>query len=475
MINTDVVPNIGRTDTRWINQFNTFGTSADPITRTVFGFSARLERTELESLYRHDWVARAVINSIAEDATREWVTFVQEEAGARADDLEDAVESLDTQAKFMEAIILSRLYGGSVMILGAYDGQLLEEPLNEDRVNWFGFLLVLDRWQVFPRAWYRDPSHPKFGLPSHYLVQPVSHFGPTVTNFVIHESRLIRFDGGFLPVRLRLQNIGWGDSSLEPVYEQLRQFGVSTQSGAALMEDFVTRIYKMNDLPEKLGAGKIGLVQERMRLAAGQLSVHGITVIGPDDEISKEGTPTAGLAKLHEKYIDYVSGASRMPKSRLFGNQTGVLGSSAADADLRTWYDQVRAFQLNKLNKEVKRIARIKAKAEGLPQKGWDTFWRPLWQLDEVTASQVAANWANAHSAWVQNGILLPEEIAESTFGHDGISFDDIVLDKQLRAKVEKEEQDLLDDMQNRMAEIEQGKGGTPPGQASGSPAPQSK
>ena len=269
-----------RADVRWQNQFNRFGTTADPIARTVFGHSLRLERTELESLYRHDWVSRAIINALPEDATREWMTFVQDEDGSQVDELNDAMDLLDVRGKFEQAMILSRLYGGSIIILGAYDGQMLEEPLNEDRVNWFGFLLVLDRWQVFPWAWYRDPSHPKFGLPSHYLVQPVSHFGPTVTNFIIHESRVVRFDGGFLPVRLRLQNIGWGDSALEPVYETLRQFGVATQSGAALMEDFVTRIYRMNDLAEKLGAGKLDLIEQRMQLAAGQLSVHDTRPMG---------------------------------------------------------------------------------------------------------------------------------------------------------------------------------------------------
>lgn len=470
MINTDLVTNISRTDTRWMNQFNTFGTSADPITRTVFGFSTRLERTELESMYRHDWVARAVVDALAEDATREWVTLVEEEGGARADDLEDAVESLDVRSKFLEAIRLSRLYGGSVMIIGAYDGQMLEEPLNEDKVNWFEFLLVLDRWQVFPRAWYRDPSHPKFGLPSHYLIQPVSQFGPTITNFIVHESRLIRFDGGFLPVRLRLQNIGWGDSSLEPVYEQLRQFGVTVQSGAAMMEDFVTRIYKMADLPEKLGAGKLGLIEERMRLAAGQLSVHGITVIGPDDEIRKDGTPIQGLSKLQEMYVTYIAGAARMPKTRLFGAQSGILGSSSADADIRTWYDSVRAFQKNRLDKEYKRLVRIKAKAEGLPEGGWDTFWKPLWQLDEVTASQIAVNYSQAHSNWIQNGVLLPEEIAESVFGSDGINYEDIVLDSGLRAKAAKQEQKELElEEEMRLLQLEAGA----PGQVGGAPSPQ--
>ncbi len=460
---TENVPTISRTDTRWQNQFNHFGTSADPITRTIFGFSARLGRTELESLYRHDWAARAVIDALPEDATREWVGLVEEDGGARADDLEDAVESLGVRDKFLQADRLARLYGGALMLLGCYDGQMLDQPLNEERINWFEFLLILDRWQTFPRAWYRDPSHPKFGMPSHYLIQPIATFGPTITNFVVHESRLIRFDGGFLPVRLRLQNIGWNDSVLEPVYEALRQYGVTAQSGAALMEDFVTRIYTMADLAEKLGAGQIDLVQERMRLAAGQLSVHGITVIGPEDEIRKDGTPTAGLSKLQDQYVTYLAAAARIPRIRLFGAGPSVLGASPADAEMRVWYDGVRAYQKNHWDDPYKRVVRLKAIAEGLPTDGWETKWNPLWQLDDVTQSQVAVNHSQSHANWVSSGVLLPEEIAQSVFGSDKIDYDNIALDQGLRDKAEKEDQRMLE-LEEAMAERQMTTAENPPG-----------
>ena len=64
---------LAKYDVRWQNQFNTFGTAADPVHRTVFGLTARIERTELESMYRHDWVARAVVDSLPNDSTREWL------------------------------------------------------------------------------------------------------------------------------------------------------------------------------------------------------------------------------------------------------------------------------------------------------------------------------------------------------------------------------------------------------------------
>ena len=450
------VPSVPRADTRWINQFNSFGSSADPITRTVFGFSARLERTELESMYRHDWLARAIVDNLPMDATREWSKFISAKTD-EGDTLEELTDSLDTRDKFLEAMTLSRLYGGSVIIMGAYDGQQLEEPLNEDRVNWFGFLLVLDRWQLFPRAWYRDPSHPKFGMPSHYLVQPITQGGATVMNFVIHESRVLRFDGGFLPVRLRLRNIGWSDSVLEPVYEALRQFGVAAQSGAALLEDFVTKIYKRADLPEKLQSGNLDQITTHLQLAAGQMAVHGITVIGPDDEIKKEGTPTNGLFRMHQQFVDYVSGAAKQPKSRLFGNASGVLGSSSADADLRTWYDQVRAFQVNELTEKLKTVARLKAKAENVKlSNDWDLEWRPLWQLSEIDKSQIAVNYSQAHANWVGIGVLEPEEIAESVFGGEGIDFENINLDPEMRERLAAQpEPGQLEDLDNRMGELE--------------------
>ena len=422
-----------RFDTRWRNEVNSFGTGADPIARTLFGGTSNTSHTEIESMYRHDWLSKAIVNSVAEDATRKWLRVTTDSTSVPVEKLQDLLEDLDAQTKMLELIRLSRLYGGALMVLGAYDGQQLTEPLNEDRINWMGFLLVLDRWQAFPYLWYSDPSHPHFGMPSHYILQPVTQGQASITNFIVHESRVVRLDGEYLPVRLRLRNVSWGDSVLEPAYEALKQFGVSAQSGASLLEDFVLKVYKMNDLPEKLGNSQADLVMERMRLAAGQMATHGINVIGPDDDLTRLGQPVQGLFKIMEQYVDYVAGAAKIPKSRLFGNMSGTLGANAGDSDLRTYYDSVSSYQSNQLTKPIKRILRLKASAEGLPTEGWDIEWEPLWELDDTTKSQIAANWANAHSSWIQSGVLSEIEVAQSVFGGDGMQFSDIQLDDKLR------------------------------------------
>jgi phage-related protein (TIGR01555 family) len=154
--------------------------------------------------------------------------------------------------------------------------------------------------------------------------------------------------------------------------------------------------------------------------------------------------------------LEYVVGASRIPKSRLFGNQSGVLGASAVDGDIRNHYDAIKAFQLNDLDHKVKRVSRLKAIADGLPTEGWDVAWKPLWQMAAIEQSQIAANFAQADTAYIMAGVLHPEEVAESRFGGDGINYDDIVLDQGLREEKEKEEIKLEEEMR-KSAQLTEG------------------
>ncbi len=429
---------LSRTDS-WINPANQFGFN-DPSSLTSFAGSRSVKFHELEFLFRHDWVSRAVIETLPDDATREGFRLDSEDDQESADALLDELTEIEILKKIHDATLLSRLYGGAVIVLGAVDGGELKEELIPARVSIFNFLLVLDRWQVFPLDFYSDPSHPKFGLPRMYNIHPITSGGIAAgaqnqsPMLVIHESRLIRFDGAFLPQRARIRNIGWGDSALEAAYEAIKNLGTATQSGAATLQDFVLKIHKMSDLAEKLDTeGGVEQVRKRVSLAGRQLASHNITVIGEGDELTKLGTPIEGLDDLQNLYVDYVAGASRIPKSRLLGNQSGILGSSSADADIRNWYDTVRVYQTGTLTAAVTRIAELKAIAVGLPTEGWAVEWNSLWQHDDVTKSQIAVNWSQAHANWINAGVLAPEEVADSVFGGDSIQFANITLDQHMR------------------------------------------
>lgn len=426
---------VAKHDNRWVNEVNAFGNEQDPITRTRFIGNQRLTYQEIDSLFRHNWLARSIVTSLPEDATREWIQFdIKDNDQDHLELLEEKLEELDIRFKYYEAILLARLYGGSVLVLGAYDGQDLAQPLNPSNIEWFGFLLALDRYQCWPYIWYSDPTSPKFGLPSHYLIQPLG-YAATLNRFLIHETRLIRFDGNYLPIRERLQNLGWMDSILEVVYEAIRQYGISAQAGASILQDFIVKVFSMNDLEDKLSADQEALVMQRMRMMAAQMGSNNIALIGPEDTLTKIGTPVQGLEALMEQFVNYACAAAQIPKSRLFGNLSGVLGANAAGIDLRNWYDRVRVYQQNQLINPLRKIIKLVEIANKF-QLQYKVVWRPLWQFDEQTRATIYSQTAQADIAYIDRGVLDPSEVRNSRFRGRGIDLDNIIIDQKTRDKV---------------------------------------
>ena len=137
---------------RWINPSSDFGGVSDPMSRTFFGRDFTITQSELDNLYEGDWVARRAIDIHAKDATREWVQLTHDDDLDKAQKVTDDMVRLNVQAKFKEAIILARLYGGCAMIIGAFDGQEVDQPLGTiERVEW---IENVDRFHA-----YRSEEH----------------------------------------------------------------------------------------------------------------------------------------------------------------------------------------------------------------------------------------------------------------------------------------------------------------------------
>jgi len=421
---------------RWINERNKFGTSADPITQTRYTYDNKLDRKQLDALYSDDWLSRRVVEVPAKDATREWVTFTHEGDSSKAEKIKDECERLKVREKTEEAIILSRLYGGSLMALGAFDGQEMFLPLGN--VRSVEFLEVTDRWLAFPQTYYEDPLDMRYGIPETYLIHRLQLRG-SITSLV-HESRLIRFEGNYLPIVDRLRNFGWSESVLQNAYEAMRQFGVGNQSGSAVLEDFVTKKMKISNLAELLSndEGEAKVVN-RLSMLAYAMSVHNIGIFGEDEEFDKMGTPVTGLNDLLYYFVDVVSAAVNIPKARLFHNQSGILGGDAGSNDLRVHYDNIGAYQENNLRPKLRRIVDVVGEPFGIKPGEVDFTFKSLWRLSEVDEATVRKTTAEGDEIYIRNQVVEPEEVAISRFGGDGVNVMDMVIDVPRREKYLKE------------------------------------
>jgi len=424
----------------FVNAYNGFGGAKDPMSRIGFSAGSILSKTELEDLFRYNWLARKVCTSISQDATRQWIDLKTDDQ-AIVTDIMGRMDTLEVQTKVEEALTLARLYGGSVIVLGALAGQQPEMPLREENISELRFLNVMDRWQLQIDKTYDDALSPSFGQPEIYRLQPITAGTASRQGQRIHESRLLRFDGAYLPELTKIMNAGWHDSILQPINEELKRFGTSVQSGAILMQDFVTKVLKLPNITELLSTpeGEKALLT-RIQYAISNSSSLGISPIGEDEEFTKIQTPIAGLTDMMNLFIELISAASDIPRARLFGQSLGVL--AGATETTRTYYDMIKAYQHKNIRRQLEKLIRIMFKSKNSITKGkepeqWSFDFKSLWQPTDKENAEVRKLMADTDKIYIDSQVFIPDEIAKNRFGQEGYSLE-TVIDWDERAAYEK-------------------------------------
>ena len=400
------------------NATSGYGGTYDQTNKITFQSNYNLTDTELESLYRYDWISRRVVEAIPQDSMREWITIDDKNKVA----IEEAIKKFDLKKKIKEAFILARLYGGATMLLASKNSGALMQQLKPG--SEITCINVIDKTQIMVKGEYIDPFKPNFGQPEIYELNAMNR-RPGVNNnqslqkmhSMIHESRLIRIDGNYLPDKLKVQNDGWHDSVLNSINTAINQCGVSLQSGAQLMQDFVTKVLKLPNLVELIATDNYETITARIQYALGNMSQAGIALIGSDEEFDKIQTPITGLVDLLNIYIEQVSGASGIPRSRLFSQSLGVLAGAAETT--RNYYDFIRVFQKDELRPVIEHV--LSLFNNGIPP----TFeFNPLWIPTQKELAEIHKIQMEADAGYINLGTLLNEEVAISRFGGQNYSIE---------------------------------------------------
>jgi len=425
---SDKIKNIKARYDAFVNTLSGWGGTADPLMQTKFKAGTEPSRTEAETFYRYDWLIRKVMQVIPGDAVRQGITMNAEDEDL-IKNMNERIDKLDMWEKFKEAMTWARLYGGAVVIIGARDEKDVSEELNEDTIKEISFLNVMDRWQLYVKDRYIDPLSPKYGTPETYTLQPVIHgglgLGARVKEMlsigtVIHESRLLRFDGAKLPDILKYQNQSWSDSILVGIGETFKQYGVSVRAGSVLMMDFITKVLKIPNLTELLMANDQTILETRIQYAIANMSSLGITLIGSDEEFSKVQTRITNMVDMVDKYIEIMSAATDIPRTRLFGQQLGKL--AGATEMTRAYYDIVQDYQVDHVKKPTDRLLSLLLKDPTInPSKkepeGWSWDFNSLWQHDPKTQAETRKLQMETDTGYIDRQVLTSEEVAISRFG----------------------------------------------------------
>ncbi|MDU4960186.1 MAG: DUF1073 domain-containing protein [Sporomusaceae bacterium] len=340
--------------------------------RLGFGTPNLLEATEypltrltqnwqlLNSLYRQHWIIRRIVDVVPGDMLRNWIKITSQMPPDALKRFDKLVRTTQIKKRLLEGLRWGRLYGGAagVMLLEGH-GDVLHEPLELDAVmpGTFKGLLILDRWsgiQPLSTELVTDLNDPDFGLPERYMIST-----DTLSRGVeVHHSRLVRFTGRDLPYWEKQQEMYWGASEVEHVFDELRKRDNTSWNIASLVFNANLRVLKMKDLEQIFTTLDEQAVKDLYNVLQAQnwlMSNTGTQLLGASDDFQTFQYAFSGLDKVYENFMLDLAGAAETPVTKLFGRSPAGMNATG-ESDTQNYDDSIEEKQESHLRPPLDRV-----------------------------------------------------------------------------------------------------------------------
>ena len=393
----------------WNNFFTGVGVQGvDRRMNTSYAANAMLPENILRSLYGGDGMAKQVIEIPVESMMKAGFTIMGDPDGMILARMEETkiIKSLENMNRW------SRLFGGSLGVIGVDDGRKYEFPLNMNGIRKVHYVHVYNRWRVtFTSSdLYSDTSHPKFGQPQFYRVQPLQG-----RPFRVHESRTIRMDGAPVDDLTQMLTQGWGHSYLQSCFEEIRQLAGVYTSVESIIDDFVTQTLGIKGLADLMKAGKEQVAIRRLEFLDRSRHTINTNLIDADLEtFTKVASSLAGIPDALDRYMNKLSSVTRIPVTLFQGMAPAGLNATG-DADRDNWNDQVLSWQNKDLKEPIEYLTRLMYLSqddfyEGKEPDNWWLEFNKLTQPSEKQQIEMDKARVDTLAVLIDRGVITEDE-----------------------------------------------------------------
>jgi len=446
----------------WQNFMTGLGTLWDKGRYTTPRVTAFLDPETLEAIFMSDAFARRIIEDPVSAALREgfevtsegtwiqgssrsgaWTWYEPDPETMQREkiQLEQELARLGTIKALKKLFTFGRLWGREAVLIGADDGQELDQPLDISRVSAVKYLEIIDRRDFTPCTFQADPDEADFGEP---LTWKVNRAAGSVggSSVEIHASRLL-LSGGVLTSRRKRMENEWCDASvLQAMYSQLQRFNTDDLAVSAMMMDSSQAVLKITNFVKMLASKDKDTLRTRMEIIDRGRSVSRIMPIDAElEEFDYVERGFAGVHEIMEKRQQLLAGSVGWPSVVLFGRSPAGL-SATGEADIRAWYDTIHAERTTRYQPLIEELIRIVAVSIGLTEpSSWSISWPSLWQESPLEHSTRQKLVAETDAIYLTHSVTDTEEVALARYGSDEWSDQAPQLDMESRELLH--EQDL--------------------------------
>ncbi|MCC8375885.1 hypothetical protein CKY10_01455 [Photorhabdus sp. HUG-39] len=400
------------------NVMTGMGTLRDRRMYNHFTFGMMQDFAELEAAYIENWIARAIVDIPVDDATREWRSFSSDDATA----IRNAEKFFNVKAITQEAFKWAGVYGGAGVLL--ITDQPLDKPLELNRIKKGSLkrLLVLDRMFINGQQYnVTNPLAENYMQPDFYVVN-----GGTQQ---IHYSHFVKAPGAALPMRLRMINGGWDDSRLRRCMEDVKD-AVSAKGGiASLIQEANIDTINRDGLSTDLSSGDMdGAIAKRYNTFGMMKSLFRIALLDSSEVLDRKQISFSGVADVLYVLMEWSSGSTRIPMTRLFGVQAKGLGDSGK-GDQNNYFSDIKGSQETDYRPFLEKIDEVLIRSTlGTYPDGLDFSFAPLTQPSDTEISAQRLADAQADDIRLNQRVVRPSQVARKLMeqGVYGIEEEDI-------------------------------------------------
>ncbi len=390
---------------------------SNPLFRLGYGSQAPLEAAEypltrltgnyalLNSLYRGGGICRSVVSIVPNDMTRKWYELAVSPEEKEA--LEQEERRTGLRRSVGEGLQLGSLYGGAaglIRIRGHED--LLDTPLDLDSVlpGSFEGIQIFDRWcGVTPEeglVFRRGESVPEF----YALTDAENRLAARV-----HHSRIVRFTGGMLPYLERAAEQYWGESDIEPIYDDIVLYDSILHNMGNLTFRANLDTMEVQNLDQLFSLAS-GDAQRRfwntMQAQSVLRSNFGMQLVNRGDKIYNTQYGFTGFDHVIEGAQLNLCAKTHIPMTRLFGRAPAGLNATG-ESDLKTYYEYVDTLRESRLRDILDQVLPVLcASAWGGVPEGLSVTFPPLWTPTAGELAEIAERKAQAVRDAFQAGLL---------------------------------------------------------------------
>lgn len=405
----------------------------DPYVSYQFKPNAPLSFIECDNLFTYNGIAAKIIETPANEAVKAGFELKDgQEIIEQNDAIQSLLEDLRIKRVFSQALAWDRLYGGCAVVLLANDGNTLEEPLDRNRLRNVEQLLVYEPQDISfgMDYYYTDPRDPRFGSPQWYTI--TSYNGGS---FLVHESRVLRFDGGVVSNRIRRMRDGWGGKVFDRIAGDLMRYDGSLSLSLMALSRMSQGVLKLDGLTNTLSTeGGEEMVQKRLQLI--DMARHLMNTIAIDsvDDYEQKNITLSGISAITQEFQQALSAVTSIPVTILFGRSPAGQNATG-DSDFENFYNMVQRIQQLKLRPHLLRLLEIVNACSDysvhLPHE-YTIEFKPLWnatdkeqaETDKLRADAKAQE-ANAMNTLVQVGALDASEVRDTLKENGDYTMDD--------------------------------------------------